>query len=186
MPFRVDPPGPGILPLKFSDMCGNAECYQRYEDIPACLLDLGVIKISNTEWHYPGVEKLLLPQDVKNGNGPENFLAQIQLFKYNDGVLNPPYEMHYFMKGFYGYKPTFGIVRMGGHYKSFYIIYDQNGNIKRILENSWDGFVQYSNDVSDNKCAGSINNFISDIFSQHVPCWLKYSNQDIVKKYYTE
>ena len=188
MPFRVDLPVPGVFPLKVDGMNGrNLEFYQRYEDVPACLLDLGVIKISNTEWRYSGVEKLLLPQDVKNGNGPENFLAQIQLFKqYDNEAPKPPDEMHYFMNGFYGYKPTFGIVRMGGHYKSFYIIYDQNGNIKRILENSCDGFARYSNDANDNKCAGSINDFISNIFTQHSPCWFKYSNQDIVKKYYTE
>ena len=161
--------------------------YNSWNEVPAVLLDLGVIKISNTQWRFFGVENVLLPQDVKNGNGPENFLAQIQLEKQNiDGSLKLSNEMYYFMNGFYGYKPTFGIVRTGaGHYDSFYIIYDQNNQIKKILLNTGEGFQEWSNNYAPLN-NNSIDGFIRWIFGCHAPCWFKYSNQDIVKKYYTE
>jgi len=138
----------------------------------AHLLDLGFTKVCSSVWVKGKEDMIKLSEaypDIVEGK-IENFVACIIASEYNGkwagmSAIEECRKM--------GYYPTFGVCLLGDHYYNFYLIYDNSQNIKKILWNPGSGF-----------CLSKMEDFYSKFTNGTM--YIKFSNQDIVKKYYME
>ena len=141
----------------------------------ARLLDLGFIKVCGSIWLQGRNDVIKLaeayPEIVENKI--ENFVACIQGMGQCGDVAEPGLDAVSKCKEMVGYYPTFGTALISNHYYHFYLIYDGERNIKKILWNAGEGFDLMSEEDFNKK------------FNQGT-IYVKFSNKNIVEKYYTE
>ena len=139
----------------------------------ARLLDLGFVKVCSSVWLQGEGDVFKLAQSYPEivENKIENFVACINGMGEYNGKRPGPFIIEKCKE--MGYYPTFGTALMGDHYYHFYLIYDEQQNMKKILWNGGNGFSLLPAD---------------EFYKQFEmgTVYVKFSNKDIVKKYYTE
>ena len=142
------------------------------EEYNARLLDLGFTKVCSYVWVKGQEDMIKLSEaypDIVEGK-IENFVACTTASQYNGEYSGISAIKECRTMGYY---PTFGVYLVNGHYFNFYLIYDNSQNIKKILWNSGSGF-----------CLSKTQDFDSKFTNGTM--YIKFSNKDIVQKYYTE